>query len=386
MKATTWIGIPRAIYRNAMDGISYGFRLTHGLALVVGLWLLFLILRSMIRIALMNRHYQDFFAVITGTAVYKAVALRLRGNRDPEAIHAILLWLFPAYMLLLIIVYFLGAMLAFAVLYWGTHAVNTWHQAFLASGSALNTLGFATPTSITGQWLAIPEGALGLGIVVFLFTFIPSYQAVIRAREDRTSWLYVRAGDRPTGVALLEWCQRAGIGENMSAVWEAWEDWFRMLGDTHSVLPMLSIAPSVQSGQSWVLAAAAVLDAAALTASSIETGCAASAEVCVRTGTRAFLAIAEALGRAQSAADRGCVPPAREEYDAELARLSSAGMHARSTADRENQRNAYLAMRATYEDALSFVARRTFTTLAQRKPYQYRALTVQGRGHANDRR
>jgi hypothetical protein len=172
---------------------------------------------------------------------------------------------------LLTVVYFVGAMTAFALLYWGTHAINTWDQAFLASGSALNTLGFATPTTISGQWLAIPEGALGLGIVVFLFTFIPSYQAAIRSREDQTSWLYHRVGNHPTGIRLLEWLQQAGIANNMREVWEAWEDWFRMLADTHSVSPMLTMSPSVQSGQSWVLAGAAVLDAAVLAASSIET-------------------------------------------------------------------------------------------------------------------
>src|SRR6202012_403995 len=138
-------------------------------------------------------------------------------------------------LLLLILGYFVGAMTAFVLLYWGIGAVSSWHQAFLASGSALNTLGFATPTTVIGQWLAIPEGALGLGIVVFLFTFIPGYQAVIRAREDKTSWLYARTDDWPTGVRLLEWCQRAGIAGAMRDVWEGWEDWFRMLAATHSV-------------------------------------------------------------------------------------------------------------------------------------------------------
>ena len=271
--------------------------MTHVLVSILGLGLLFMVLRSMIRIALMNRHYRDFLAEVTGRAVYTAVALRLGRNRDTRAVHSVLLWFFPAYIFLLIFVYFLGAMTAFAFLYWGTGAVISWHQAFIASGSALNTLGFATPTTIAGQWLAIPEGALGLGIVVFLFTFIPSYQAVIRSREDKTSWLYVRIGDRPTGVALLEWCQRAGIADNMREVWEAWEDWFRMLGDTHSVLPMLTMSPSVQVNQSWVQAAAAVLDAAALAACSIETKDAETARICVQTGTRAFLAIADALGQ-----------------------------------------------------------------------------------------
>jgi len=210
---------------------------THVLISFLGLALLFVILRSMIRIALMNRHYRDSLAEFIGRAVHKAVAIRLGRKRDAQDTHSVLLWLFPAYILLLIIVYFVGAMTAFVLLYWGSGAVSTWGQAFLASGSALNTLGFATPTDSIGQWIAIPEGALGLGIVVFLFTFIPGYQEVIRSREDQTSWLYVRTGNEPSGVTMLEWSQRAGIAGNMRDIWEAWEDWFRMLGDTHSVLP-----------------------------------------------------------------------------------------------------------------------------------------------------
>jgi hypothetical protein len=336
--------------------------LTHLFISMLGLWLLFLILRSMIRIALMNRHYRDFFAELTSRAVYRAVALRLGRNRDAGALHRVLLWVFPAYLLSLILVYFVGAMVAFTFLYWGTHAVNTWHQAFLASGSALNTLGFATPTSIAGQWLAVPEGALGLGIVVFLFTFIPGYQAVIRSREDKTSWLYTRIGDRPTGVALLEWCQRAGLAGDMRGVWEDWEDWFRMLADTHSVLPMLALSPSVQCGQSWVLAAAAVLDAAALVASSTETKDAESAKICVRTGTRAFVAIADALGRA-CPKQHGVARILGERYEATRACLCSAGMPLRSQVSQRIQCEECSSLRTQYEEAVFFVAQRTFASL-----------------------
>jgi len=337
--------------------------MAHVLISLLGLWLLFLILRSMIRIALINRHYRDFFAETAGRTVYAAVSLRLRGKRDARASHPVLLWLFPAYLLLLILIYFLGAMAAFVFLYWGMGAVTSWRQAFLASGSALNTLGFATPTTIAGQLLAIPEGALGLGIVVFLFTFIPGYQAVIRSREDKTSWLYVRTGDRPDGVALLEWCQRAGIADNMSAVWEAWEDWFRMLGDTHSVLPMLTMSPSVQGNQSWVRAAAAVLDAAALAASSIDTEDSESAKVCVRTGTRAFLAIANALGETCKGARQPIACPSREWYDATRTHLYSVGLNLRSAVDAEPQWQEFLSLRGQYEEALLFVASQTFAPL-----------------------
>jgi len=337
--------------------------MTHVLISFLGLLLLFLILRSMIRIALINRHYRDFFAETAGHTVYAAVSLRLRGQRGTRASHPVLLWLFPTYLLLLILVYFLGAMAAFVLLYWGTGSVISWHQAFLASGSALNTLGFATPTTLSGQLLAIPEGALGLGIVVFLFTFIPGYQAVIRSREDKTSWLYVRTADQPTGVALLEWCQRAGIADNMREVWETWEDWFRMLGDTHSVLPMLTMSPSVQGNQSWVRAAAAVLDAAALAASSIETEDTETAKACVRTGTRAFLAIANALGQTCKSTRQPIACPSREWYEATRTHLYSVGLPLRSAVDAEPQWREFLSLREQYEEALLFVASETFAPL-----------------------
>ena len=336
--------------------------MTHILISMLGLWFLFLILRSMTRIALINRHYRDFFAEMTGRVVYTSVSLRLRGNRDTIAVHSTLLWVFPGYLLCLILVYFVGAMFAFALLYWGTGAANTWHQSLLASGSALNTLGFAVPATIAGQWLAIPEGALGLGIVVFLFTFIPGYQAVIRAREDKTSWLYVRTGDRPTGVALLGWCQRAGIARNMRDVWESWEDWFRMLGVTHSVLPMLSMWPSAQNNQSWVLAAAAVLDAATLAVSSMNTEDAESARICVRTGTRALLAIADALGPTCKVNRQATISTSKEWYEAARAHLYSTGLPLRTAVDADPEWREFSSLRRQYEGALFFVALQTFST------------------------
>ena len=335
----------------------------HLLVTIAGLWLLVLILRSMIRVALIHRHYRDWFAEAVGVVVYRAVSLRLRINRDIKVLHPVLLWLFPAYLLLLILVYFVGAMTAFTLLYWGMGAVNTWRQAFLASGSSLNTLGFATPTTSAGQWLSVPEGALGLGIVVFLFTFIPGYQAIIRAREDKTSQLYVRTGDQPTGVALLLWYQRANIASNMRDVWEAWEDWFRMLGDTHSILPMLTMSPSVQENQSWILAAAAVLDAATFAACSVETADTESARICVRTGTRALLAIAEALGRVCHDTDHQAQDPSRERYEETRACLRTAGMTLMSEASLEIQWKEFLAYRRQYEPALLFVARQTFAPM-----------------------
>jgi hypothetical protein len=137
----------------------------------------------------------------------------------------------------------------FSLLIWCSQAEYNLLQAIIASGSALSTLGFLTPPGIAGQLLSIPEGAMGLGIVVFLFTFIPGYQTTIQAREVKVAWLYARTGSEPVGFALVEWFHRSGRPGDMPEVWEEWEVWFRNLIETHTLAPVLGFVPTVHRNQ-----------------------------------------------------------------------------------------------------------------------------------------
>jgi hypothetical protein len=110
-------------------------------------------------------------------------------------------------------------MIAFAFLYWGAWAVTGWNQAFIAAGSGLTTLGFATPSTHVGQWLAIPEGALGLGIVVFLFTFIPGFQSAISSRDNQTAWLFARLANLTNQADLFAWFNRVE-NTHEARIWE----------------------------------------------------------------------------------------------------------------------------------------------------------------------
>jgi hypothetical protein len=67
--------------------------------------------------------------------------------------------------------------------------------------------------------------------------------------------------------------------------------------------------------------------------------------VCVRTGARAFLAIADALGRVGPPADEGRHPPSRKQHDALRDRLSSAGIPLKPASDREAQWKELLLLR-----------------------------------------
>lgn len=326
---------------------------------VAGALVVAVFLRSMFRVALMNRHTNDLIAQATWRVVYRAMSFRIAAAPDYAVRQKRLFLLFPGYILGLDVVYFVGEMIGFALMYYATDAVPDWQRAFIASGSALNTLGFATPTSLAGQWLAIPEGAIGLGIVVFLFTFVPGYQSAILAREGRTAWLYARAGEAPTGVTMLQWCARAGQTGDLASIFEAWEAWFRLLDDTHTVTPMLAFAPSAQKRQSWVVAANAVLDAAALTMTAHTGSNHEAARLCLRAGVHAVVGIAGALEHPlDTATTSAAAGLARAGFDEACMRLGASGVAIAQ--DRDAAWQAFTALRSGYLPPLMHIGALTF--------------------------
>jgi hypothetical protein len=199
---------------------------------LLGLLMVLVFLKSMLRVAIVNRQRDDWLACLVGWVVYTTIARRAAKWSSYDRVQDTLAWILPLYIILLIGAWFALVQAGFSLLIWCSQAEHNLLQAVIASGSALSTLGFLTPPGIAGQLLAIPEGAMGLGIVVFLFTFIPGHQSNIQAREVKVAWLYARSGPEPVGFALVEWFHRSGRLGDMSEVWEEWEGWFRNLIET----------------------------------------------------------------------------------------------------------------------------------------------------------
>ena len=211
---------------------------------LLGLVMVLAFVRSIVQVALINRQGGDGLARRVGCLVYRTIARVARRRCSYDQIQDVLAWIFPIYVLLLIIVWFALVQAGFALLIWSSQAEHSLLQAVIASGSALSTLAFLTPTDLSGQLLAIPEGAMGLGIVVFLLTFVPGYQTAIQARELKVAWLYARVGAEPANFGLVEWLQLSGRLED-SDVWEDWEEWFRTLAQNLTLAPVLALVPSV---------------------------------------------------------------------------------------------------------------------------------------------
>jgi hypothetical protein len=192
---------------------------------------------------------------------------RLRIRLQPGGMakrNQIMTWYWPCALFGVIIVWFALVMLAFALLNIAFGAEQTFAQALVASGSALSTLGFSTPHTLNGQFLAIIEGGIGLFVVVYLFTFLPGFMDLIHERDHRIAWIYSRAGGTPSGTDLLHWFYRNHREDDFTQIWEDWEHFFRKLAQARSFLPLLCVIRPVKLEQSWVCAFGAFLDALAL--------------------------------------------------------------------------------------------------------------------------
>ena len=326
------------------------------LVFLSGIMLILIFFRSIIRVALLNRHQRDTIATLCARIVRNVLALFVRRKKEYDSIQRVMLWIFPLSILLLTATWFLLVTIGFALLFWAMHTVPDMLQALIASGSALSTLGFSTPTNTAGQIISIPEGAIGLGVVVYIFTFVPGYLTSMQKRTEKVGWIYARAGEPPSGVVLLESHQRGGRTKEMSDVWEDFEGWFRELNETHVLSPILVFVPSTIRGQAWISASVAMLDATALALSSLNMQGQESARLCYESGTKALLAISKIFQ--YSPPNESSVVSDRDTFEKALERLSAVGISVRS--NREECWKTFSTLQIPYRNAAEWIAMTIF--------------------------
>jgi hypothetical protein len=324
-------------------------------AFLAGLTLLGLFTHSASRAALVTRHRGDRIAHGIGLLICSRLTRIAARRRDYAAIQDVLAWVLPLYILSLIVAWFALVQGGFSLILWSLRVERDLTGALIASGSALSTLGFLTPMSSLGQALAILEGAMGLGVVVFFFTFIPGYQAAIQARELRVAWLYARAGEDPTGFALVDWLLRSHSYSDMRSLWEQWEEWFRLLGETLGVAPVLTSVPSARRRQAWLVSAAAVLDATCFFLATGEMDTRNSvAGVCRATGVTVLRHLAGSYEKGAATARTGEWSGARDVFDVSYDLLTA--LESTPNRSREESWERFVALRGEYERPLAHLS------------------------------
>ncbi|HEX7167043.1 MAG TPA: hypothetical protein VF230_08690 [Acidimicrobiales bacterium] len=264
----------------------------------------------------------------------------------------------PVALLSLVATWLTVMLFAYALMYWAL-GDDPWY-AIEVSGSSLLTLGFDHPTSRAGTLLSFTEGALGIGLLALLITYLPTIYGAFQRREALVAVLAVRAGTPPWAITMLRRYHAIGLSERSDELWQQAEAWFADLEETHTSLSALVYFRSPQPPLHWVPAAGALLDAAALSMAAMEGPRQPNAALSVRSGFLALRRIADVLGIPYDPDPRPDDPISitREEFDAGLDELVAVGASVK--ADRDQAWRDFAGWRVNYDSVLLALARRTF--------------------------
>jgi hypothetical protein len=219
-------------------------------------------------------------AVFTGLRLLFKV--RIRSSTSYGVRDRILAFYGPVSLLVLLGTWLVGLIGGYTALFWaaGVHPVRA---AFDASG-AIFTFGFVSPHSLPQTVLTFTEAAFGLGEVALLITFLPNVYSDFHRREREVAKLRTEAGSPPEGVIILTRLFNIERLEARTGVWLRWIDWFVDVEESQTSFPALTFFRSPVPELSWVTAAGAVLDGAAIAASCLDAPRDFEAELCIRSG------------------------------------------------------------------------------------------------------
>lgn len=265
----------------------------------------------------------------------------------------------PLGMLALLVTWIALTFVGYAAMFWGLDGETSPSVALELSGSSLFTLGFLRPSQFWLMGVSFTEAALGLFLVALLITYLPSINAAFSRRERGVTALAVRAGEPPSGVEMVQRFWRLERMSELHEVWVEWERWFVDVEETHASFSALAFFRSPQTDHSWVTAAGAVLDGAALTISSIDVPHDVQADICIRAGYLSLRRIAAGFGigfDAQPAPDAP-ISITRQEWEDAMDDLAAAGVAVKP--DRDEAWRGFSGWRVNYDTVLLELAELT---------------------------
>ena len=258
----------------------------------------------------------------------------------------------PVGLMLLVPTWYVLITLGYAAMYWALGVGGTFVDLRL-SASSLLTLSFDSTEPALVIALIFSEALIGLIVVALLIAYLPTMYAAFSRREQVVNMLEVRAGSPPSALEmLLRFHRNQGLGK-LGDYWPVWEAWFADIEESHTTLPALVFFRSPRPENSWVTAAGAVLDAAAITLSTIDIPYEVSGALCIRAGFFAFRRIANYFDIPTPQDPHYPTTPIciqRHEYDELVDQLAKAGLPIK--ADREKAWKDFAGWRVNYDRAL----------------------------------
>ncbi len=320
-----------------------------GVALVLG------VLDAAIRTFVLPRGTVVSLTRIISRAVRSVFSLVLRPIDTYEGRDRVLALYAPVALLVLPATFLFGLYIGFAGVFYAITDVGL-TTALRYSGSALFTLGFATPVSTARTFVVYGEAGLGLALLALLISYLPTMYGAFSRREVSVSQLSVRAGTPPTPAEWIVRAFRTGFDARFPEVWEHWELWFVELEETHTSLAFLNFFRSPNPQRSWVTSTGAVLDAAALHLALVDAPYSPEAAVCIRSGFLALRGVARFFGIPFDPHPSPDDPISidRSEFDEVAAELEAGGVPLKH--DRDQAWRDFAGWRVNYDAVLLAIA------------------------------
>jgi hypothetical protein len=287
---------------------------------------------------------------------WRAIGRHMRpGNRRENVLSVF----GPISLLLLMVLWALLLVIAFASMQWGVGSrfqsptgLSGFSAALYYSGTTLFTLGLGdvTPLTPAGRLLTVAEGGTGLGFLALIIAFLPSLTQAFSRREVNITLLDARAGSPPTAAELLRRVEGADAGETLSRFLGEAEQWCADLLETQISFPVLAYYRSQHDNQSWVAALTAILDVCALIMAGIERGPQRAARLTFAIARHAAVDLCNVFRRVPRLPDPDRLPPS--ELVRLRASLDKMGFALSDAKDVEQKLNAFRKMYEPYLNAL----------------------------------
>ena len=315
---------------------------------LIGLLLQVIVLDAAIRTFLLPRMANVRLSRTVSRAVGRVFTLIARSNKSYPRRDQILSLFAPVVLLAYQATWLAISLVAFAFGFVAAGAAN-FALAFQMSGSSLFTLGTVAAHGGALIVLQFLEAGVGLTLLALLIAFIPTLYSAFQRRENSVSRLGVRAGIPATPWGVLEIAQSVESYERLDELWREWEQWFIDVGETHSTLTILNYYRSPNPNQTWIGAAATVLDAAALFNAAVDARPSPSAGLCIRSGWLTLRKQADYFGVSYPTKLDRTVPISisRGEFDLVLVRLERIGVPL--VADRDAAWRDFAGWRVNYD-------------------------------------
>jgi len=325
-------------------------------AFVGGLFIVGATLISAVRTFVLPRSAPDQIVRIVFVLIRKLFDLRTHNVTTYERRDQIMAMYAPLSLLALPVVWLVLVAFGGGLIYWALKA-GAPHDAVLFSASAVLTLGAVPIIGLLQTTLAFAEAVVGLLLTAILIAYLPTMYSAFSARETLVTMLEVRAGSPPTPSTMFQRFHRLKNLQGMTELWHDWEIWFTQLEETHTSLPALAFFRSPQPHRSWITAAGAVLDSAALSLALLDIPYDYRAALTIRAGYLALRQICDFFGIAYNANSQptDSISIQREEFEEVANELVAAGVTLK--ADREQAWRDYMGWRVNYDVPLVALAR-----------------------------